>query len=44
MVFGDGKIVGYDLERTVETSPVLMFLEEKYHVVIGKGFFFFFLQ
>ncbi|KAG0331924.1 hypothetical protein BG000_010493, partial [Podila horticola] len=34
MVFGDGKIVGYDLDRTVEASPVLMFLHEKYPVVI----------
>ncbi|KFH65309.1 hypothetical protein MVEG_08789 [Podila verticillata NRRL 6337] len=35
MVYGDGKMRGYDLERTVEESPVLMFLDEKYHVVIG---------
>ncbi|KAG0036665.1 hypothetical protein BGZ82_003904 [Podila clonocystis] len=35
MVFGDGKIVGYDLDRTMEASPVLIFLKEKYPVVIG---------
>ncbi|KAF9412265.1 hypothetical protein BGZ94_001087 [Podila epigama] len=35
MVFGDGKVVGYDLDRSVESSPVLMFLYEKYPVVIG---------
>ncbi|KAF9299929.1 hypothetical protein BGZ74_008487 [Mortierella antarctica] len=35
MVFGDGKIVGYDLDRTTEASPVLLFLQEKYPVVIG---------
>lgn len=40
MVYGDGKIVGHDLERTEEASPVLSFLIERYPVVIGKGFFF----
>lgn len=43
MVYGDGKIVGHDLERTEEASPVLSFLIERYPVVIGKGFFSAFL-
>ncbi|KAF9094992.1 hypothetical protein BGX29_009221 [Mortierella sp. GBA35] len=35
MVFGDGKIVGYDLEHATESSSAMLFLQEKYPAVIG---------
>ncbi|KAF8942690.1 hypothetical protein BGZ47_006219 [Haplosporangium gracile] len=35
MVFGDGRVVGYDLDQVTETSSALEFLREKYPAVIG---------
>jgi hypothetical protein len=35
MVFGDGRVVGYDLDQTMESSSALLFLREKFPAVIG---------
>jgi len=36
MVFGDGKIVGYDLDQAATSSSAMLFLRDKYPAVIGK--------
>ena len=35
MVFGDGRVVGYDLDQPTELSSAVEFLREKYPAVIG---------
>ncbi|KAG0370063.1 hypothetical protein BGZ54_007865 [Gamsiella multidivaricata] len=35
MVYGDGKVRGYDLNQATESSSFVLFLTEKYPVVIG---------
>jgi len=36
MVYGDGKLVGYNLDQPTESSSTMEFLKEKYPVVIGE--------
>ncbi|KAF9358997.1 hypothetical protein BGX26_000403 [Mortierella sp. AD094] len=36
LVYGDGRTFGFDLDRATESSSTVMFLTEKYPVVIGK--------
>lgn len=42
MVFGNGRVVGYDLDQATNSSSAVEFVLEKYPAVIGKCFLFFF--
>ncbi|KAG0298605.1 hypothetical protein BGZ96_009679 [Linnemannia gamsii] len=35
IVFGDGRVMGYDLDQTRESSSALLFLQQKFPAVIG---------